>query len=98
MLKRVVWWSTGAAMGFGSSLWVQRKVRRTVQQYTPDVVQQKVQDSARRIGPTMKAAVGEGRAAMREREQQLEAEVNGRVRRSPEAAEVPEWPERSRKD
>lgn len=82
MLKRVVWWSTGAAMGFGSSLWVQRKVRRTVQQYTPEVVQQRVQSSARRIGPTVRAAVGEGRNAMRARERQLEAEVNGRVGRS----------------
>ena len=81
MLKRVVWWTTGAAMGFGSSVWVQRKVRRTVQQYTPDVVQQRVQQSARSIGPTVKAAVGEGRAAMRERERQLEAEVDGRARR-----------------
>lgn len=82
MFKRTIWWSTGAAMGFGSSLWVQRKVRRTVDHYTPEVVGRRVRSSARQLVPAVKAAVGEGRQVMRDREAELRAEADGRAART----------------
>lgn len=67
MFKRARWLVTGAGVGFGTSLWLQRKVKRTAARYAP----QRVTNELSRITGDVRAAVQEGRDAMREREAAL---------------------------
>ena len=64
MLKRVRWLVTGAAVGFGGSVWLQRKVRTAAERWRPSGV-------AGAAATRAKDALVEGRTAMREREAQL---------------------------
>lgn len=80
MPKRTFWFVTGTAAGLGSSLWVQRRVRTAVERYVPEKVQARAADAARRVGPTLRDAVTEGRDAMRLREAEMRAEVESRLR------------------
>jgi hypothetical protein len=61
MIKRVVWLVVGFVLGLGSSWTVMRRVRRVASRYVPA-------DVANRWSGTMRAAVHEGRDAMRARE------------------------------
>lgn len=63
MFKRVVWLTVGTGLGFGASFWVTRRVRR----YAP----QRVVGAARSLKTELRAALREGRVAMREREAEL---------------------------
>jgi len=74
MLKRTVWFAVGAATGLGSSVWVQRRVRRAAAQL-PERVQREVTGAARRTVSDVRAAAVEGRRAMVEREAELHAQV-----------------------
>jgi hypothetical protein len=69
MFRRFVWLLLGFVLGLGSSWAIGRRVRRVAQRYAPA-------DMADRWSGTMRAAVTEGREAMREREAQLKG--NGR--------------------
>ena len=68
MPKRTFWLITGAAVGAGSSLWVERRVRRTVQEAAarlqPDALVAEVGRSARQAaevaGARMRDAVSVG--------------------------------------
>lgn len=72
MIKRLVWLLIGFVLGLGSSWTVMRRLRRAAQRYAPtDVVD--------RWGGTVRAAVAEGRDAMRTREAQLKTGL-GRAR------------------
>ncbi|MGO8871491.1 MAG: hypothetical protein ACLQPH_08855 [Acidimicrobiales bacterium] len=81
--KRTFWLLTGAALGAGSSLWAERKVRRTVQQAAarlqPDAIVVEVGRSARHVagsaGDRMRDAVSSGRSEMQRREEELWAEL-----------------------
>lgn len=64
MLKRVRWLSMGAAVGFGGSLWVQRKLKTAAERYRPVGLAGAAAGRARE-------ALEEGRAAMRQREAEL---------------------------
>lgn len=64
MLKRVRWLVTGVAVGFGGSVWLQRKVRTAAERWRPAGVAGAAATRAR-------DALHEGRAAMREREAEL---------------------------
>lgn len=64
MFKRLFWLTTGAGFGFGSSFWLMRAVRRTVDRYRPTAV-------VSRLETDVRAAVSEGRVAAREREAAL---------------------------
>ena len=64
MFKRFFWLVVGFALGLGSSWALTRKLRRMAARYAPTEV-------ADRWGGTMRAAVDEGRAAMRSREAEL---------------------------
>jgi hypothetical protein len=74
---------TGAALGAGSSLWVERRVRRTIQQATarlqPDALVVEVGRSARQVagsaGERWRGAVSSGRDEMLRREEELWAEL-----------------------
>ena len=72
MLKRVRWLVTGAAVGFGGSVWLQRKVRTAAERWRPAGVAGAAANRA-------KDAVQEGRTAMRARE----AELRGNSGRAP---------------
>lgn len=74
--KRVFWLTVGYTAGMGSSWYATRKVREAARRYTPDGLTDRVGDRVEDV----KAAVVEGRAAMRRREMQLRASLDSRGR------------------
>jgi hypothetical protein len=70
VFKRLFWLCTGVGFGFGSSFWVMRAFRRTVDRYRPTRV-------VARLEGDVKAAVAEGRVAMHEREAALRSARSG---------------------
>ncbi|MGQ0825751.1 MAG: hypothetical protein ACT4OX_12140 [Actinomycetota bacterium] len=68
MFKRAFWLVVGFVLGLGSSWAVSRRLRRLVGRYAPTEV-------VDRWGGNVRAAVGEGRAAMRVREAELNATI-----------------------
>ena len=80
MFKRLFWLTVGLAIGLGTSFWVMRTVRRTVERLTPERLADDVVAGARLVGGELKAALEEGRTAMREREAELRAEIERRTR------------------
>lgn len=77
MFKRVRWLSIGAAVGLGGSVWAQRRVRRTVDRYLPDEVVARAGARARDLRSDVRDALDEGVLAMRAREEELRAQVQG---------------------
>ena len=71
MFKRARWLVTGAGIGFGASVWLQRKVKRTAARYAPQRVTNELTRTVKGITGDVRAAVQEGRDAMREREAAL---------------------------
>jgi len=77
---------TGTAVGVGSTLWAERKVRRTVQQASsrlqPDALVVEVGRSARHVaesaGERVRGAVSSGRDEMLRHEEELWAELAAR--------------------
>ncbi|MBI2709958.1 MAG: hypothetical protein HYX34_09720 [Actinobacteria bacterium] len=78
MLKRTVWFTTGAAVGLGSSMWVQRRVKRAARRLLPEQVAAGVGTTVRRTVADVRAAAVEGRDAMRAREAELRAGMRDR--------------------
>ncbi len=78
MFKRIFWLSTGLTIGFGSSMWLMRAVRRTVERFTPQRLTHDAVAGAKSVGTELKAALDEGRVAMREREVELRAGIGRR--------------------
>jgi hypothetical protein len=81
MLKRTFWTAVGYSAGIGSSIYVQRRVKRTVVRYTPEhvreqasVTTQRAISGAKQVGRTVSDAVREGRNAMAETEAELQRE------------------------
>jgi hypothetical protein len=81
VFKRLLWLVIGAAFGFGVSFWLVRTVRQTVERYTPERVSSDLAGALRQLGTDVRAAVADGRAAMREREDELKAEFGKETRR-----------------
>ena len=81
MFKRLFWLVIGAGFGFGVSFWLMRFVRSTVERYSPEKVSGDMADALRTFGADIRAAVAEGREAMREREGELRADLEARARR-----------------
>ena len=79
MFKRLFWLFIGAGFGFGVSFWLMRFVRETVERYTPERVSADLSKALKGLGSDLRAAVAEGRAGMREREQELRADLDGRA-------------------
>ncbi len=83
MPKRTFWLATGVAVGAGSTLWAERKVRRTLHQAAaklqPDAIVVEVGRSARQVagsaGDRVRDAVWSGRDEMQRREEELWAEL-----------------------
>jgi hypothetical protein len=75
VVRRLVWFTSGATAGFGGAMWVRRRIRRTVRRYAPEQLRAGTRASVRRFGWDVRDAVAEGRSAMREREAELRAEL-----------------------
>jgi hypothetical protein len=81
--KRTFWLVTGAAVGAGTSLWAERKLRRSVQQAAarlqPDALVAEMGRSARQAagtaGDRVRGAVASGRDEMQRREEALWADL-----------------------
>jgi hypothetical protein len=80
VFKRLFWLTVGLAVGFGTSFRLMRAVRRTVERFTPERVSQDALAGARSLGGELRAALDEGRRAMRQREAELRAEIGRRAR------------------
>ena len=78
MFRRLFWLIVGAGFGFGMSFWLTRFVRETAARYSPERVSADLAGAIRGLGTDLRAAVAEGREAMREREEELRAEVAAR--------------------
>ena len=78
MFKRLFYLAVGMGLGFGLSLWLTRLVRSTIERYTPERVSADLAASARRLGEDLRAAVADGRTAMREREAELRESLSAR--------------------
>jgi hypothetical protein len=72
VFKRLFWLTIGVVAGFTGSVWLQKRVKQTVDRFAPRFAPESVQAD-------VKAAVQEGRSAMRAREDEL------RTRYSPHA-------------
>lgn len=81
MFKRLFWLVTGAGFGFGASFWIMRAVRSTVDRYKPERVSADMTRAFRGLSQDVRAAVAEGRGAMRDYERdmrtRLEAPAGG---------------------
>jgi len=91
VFKRVVWTGVGYSLGMASSVYVQRRVRRSVERYAPEHVRRDVADRgraatergraaadrARRGVVDLREAAREGVTAMRAEEQALRQEFGG---------------------
>jgi hypothetical protein len=75
VFKRLFWLVMGASFGFGVSFWVTRAVKQTVARYTPERVSTDLAGALKALGEDLRAAVAEGREAMREHERALRAEL-----------------------
>jgi hypothetical protein len=86
MPKRTFWLMTGTALGVGSTLWAERKVRHTVRQASaklqPDALVVEVGRSARHVaesaGERVRGAVSSGRDEMLRHEEELWADLAAR--------------------
>ena len=80
MFKRFFWLSVGLSIGYATSFWLMRTVRRTVERLTPERLGHEVVAGARSLTTELRAALEEGRTAMRQREAELRAEIERRTR------------------
>jgi hypothetical protein len=78
MFRRLFWLMMGAGFGFGMSFWLTRFVRETAARYAPERVSADLAGALRGIGTDVRAAVADGRAAMREREDELRTGLSPR--------------------
>ena len=78
MFKRLLWLTIGLTVGFGTSYWTVRYVRRTIDRYTPERLAGDATRVARSVASELKAAAAEGREAMRRREAELWEELGKR--------------------
>lgn len=74
MFKRLFWLTLGTLVGFGGSVWAQRRIKEKIERYYPDRVAEQVTTTVRTLGQDVRSAAQEGRAAMREREESLRAQ------------------------
>lgn len=82
-MKRIFWSGVGYAAGISTSVYVQRRVRRAVEYYTPEQVRhdvsvrgRQVADRARDVVIDLREAAAEGADTMRSREAELRREFS----------------------
>jgi hypothetical protein len=79
----VKWIGAGVALGVGSSLWAQWKVKAVLARYSPAGVGGSAVTKVKVWPGQVRAALQEGRVAMREREAELRARSPGRGGQAP---------------
>lgn len=82
LFRRLFWLIVGFLLGCGASWSITRRVRRAVERYAPVEVRDRWQARASGLGRDVRAAVQEGREAMREREADLRRRGRRRSRAS----------------
>ncbi len=74
-MRRTWWLATGAALGAGGTLWVQRQVRARLeaarQRLTPGGLAAGARDSVQQAADRVRSAVEAGRQARTQREEEL---------------------------
>ncbi len=75
MFKRLFWLAVGVGFGFGMSFWLTRYLRDAIARYTPERLSSELASALRSLGEDLRAAVADGRDAMREREGEIRAEL-----------------------
>ena len=75
MMKRAVWFVSGAAAGIAGANYAKRKVKETATQLTPVNVAKSATNKARQKGHDVVDAIREGREAKRNREAELWAKL-----------------------
>jgi hypothetical protein len=78
MFKRLFWLGIGASLGAGGSWWLTRTVKQKLQRYVPQRLTSDLATRARAVGGDVRAAVADGRQAMRDQEDHLRAQVEAR--------------------
>lgn len=79
MMKRVTWFVSGAVAGVMGAGYAKRKVKATANQLAPVNVARGAADRVKTRLHDVGDAVREGREAMRTKEQELKARIDGRV-------------------
>jgi hypothetical protein len=69
--KRVFWLTVGYGAGIGTTWYASRKVKAAARRYTPEGLADRVTDTVSQTSGKVRAAVSEGRDAMRRREAEL---------------------------
>jgi hypothetical protein len=69
----------GAALGFGASVWVQRKLKTAAAKYRPAGLAGSAVEKARAWPGEVRAAIDEGRTTMRQREAELRVGLGDEV-------------------
>lgn len=69
--KRLFWLTVGYGVGVGTTWYASKKVKAAARRYTPEGLVERVGDTVSQTSGRVRAAVSEGRAAMREREREL---------------------------
>jgi len=84
-MKRILWTGFGYSLGIGSSIYVQRRVRRTVERYAPAQMRNDVTDRGRAVAERtrdlvtdLRDAAREGATVMRQVERELIDEFSTR--------------------
>jgi hypothetical protein len=75
LFKRLFWLAVGIGFGFGMSFWLTRYLRDAIVRYTPERLAHDLADAMRSLGGDLRAAVADGRDAMREREDEIRSEL-----------------------
>jgi len=78
VFKRLFWLGIGVTLGFGSSWWLTRMVKQRLEQLLPQQLRANVATKARSAGNDVRAAVADGRQAMRQQEAALRAQLAAR--------------------
>ncbi len=78
MFKRLFWLTVGMTIGFGTSFWVYRLLRQTIDRYRPEQVADTVTQALKALRDDLRVALAEGREAMRQAEADLRAELRPR--------------------
>jgi hypothetical protein len=71
LFRKLLWFGTGASLGFGGAMWIRNRILRAVDRVMPRRIRRSVETQARGVGSTLAAAMSEGRDAMRDREREL---------------------------
>lgn len=94
LLRRLLWFGTGASLGFGGAMWIRSRVLRVVERLAPEHVSAEVAENVRRAGgqvgsvarqasSSVREALDEGRSAARRREASLRGELVAGARPKP---------------